>query len=68
MLNNGQLLPNHEPIHYVKVVAGKGEHTNGGEKHAVLKYAIEEYLEHYGYKFLKDMVNGVFLIEMKIKK
>ena len=47
--------------HVVKIVCGRGIHSNGG---AVLKFAIPEYLEEEGYDIHNNESQGIVLVRL----
>ena len=47
--------------HVVKVVCGRGMHSNG---RAVLKYAIPEFLEEEGYDIYNNEEHGIVLVRI----
>lgn len=60
-LNGNKLKPNFSDgkSHVFQIICGAGNHSQG---RAVLKYAVDSWLQKYGFDYYPDITHGQFLV------
>lgn len=64
-LATGECKPNtgNNEDHIYKVIAHRGKHSANGQ--GVLKFAMKEWLETWGFDHYQNMVDGIFLVRLR---
>ena len=60
-LDRSKLKPNHGDSHVFHVITGAGNHSQG---RAVLKYAVDSWLQAQGFDYYPDITHGQFLVRL----